>query len=74
MRDQVGTVRRAYEHFGLDLTDEAAAAMQSFLDENPADKHGRHLYQFESIGMDEQEVRAMFENYQSYFEIPSEPV
>jgi hypothetical protein len=48
--------------------------MQSFLEENPADKHGRHLYSFENIGMDEAEVRAMFHGYQSHFDIPSEPV
>lgn len=72
--DQVGTVRRAYEHFGLELSETAANAMQSFLDDNPADKHGRHFYSFEDIGMDEQRVRAMFRDYQSYFDIPSEPV
>lgn len=74
MRDQVGTVRRAYEHFGLELSEAAANAMHSFLVANPADKHGRHLYSFADIAMDEQEVRAMFHGYQSYFDIPSEPV
>lgn len=74
MRDPVGTVSRAYTHFGLELSDAAGSAMQRFLDENPADKHGRHLYQFEDIGMDEGKVREMFRNYQTYFDIPSEPV
>jgi hypothetical protein len=74
MQDQVGTVRRAYEHFGLELSDPAARAMQSFLDDNPADKHGKHLYRFADIGMDEQEVGEMFRGYQSYFDIPSEQV
>lgn len=74
IRDQVGTVRRAYAHFGLELSDAAAAAMNAFLDENPADKHGKHLYEFADIEMDEQEVREMFHGYQSHFEIPSEPV
>ena len=48
--------------------------MQSFLDDNPADKHGKHLYRFEDIGMDLQEVREIFRGYQSHFDIPSEPV
>jgi hypothetical protein len=74
MRDPVATVRRAYEHFGLELSDAAAAGMQTFLDDNPSDKHGRHLYRFDDIGMDEAEVRAMFHGYQSHFDIPSEPV
>ncbi len=74
IRDQVGTVRRAYEHFGLELSEDAAAAMQHFLDENPADKHGKHLYSFVDIGMEEDEVREMFSEYESYFNVPREPV
>lgn len=74
IEDQVGTVRRAYEHFGLELSEPAAHAMQVFLEENPADKHGRHFYRFADTEMDEDRVRALFENYQTYFEIPSESV
>ena len=74
MQDQVGTVRRAYEHFGLQLSSNAASAMQGFLDENPFDKHGRHLYKFSDIGMGENEVRSLFREYQDYFEIPSEAI
>jgi len=74
MRDQVGTVRRVYEHFGLELSDAAAKAMQACLDAHPADKHGKHLYSFADIGMEEREARAMFDEYQRYFEIPREPV
>jgi hypothetical protein len=74
IKDQVGTVRRAYEHFGLELSETAAAAMQAFLDENPADKHGRHLYSFADIGMDLAEARKLFQGYQDHFGIPSEPV
>ncbi len=74
VKDQIGTVRRAYEHFGLELSDDAARAMQGFLDDNPADKHGKHFYSFAETGMDEAEVRAMFDNYKSHFDIPTETV
>jgi hypothetical protein len=74
IKDQVGTVHRAYQHFGLDLSDEAANAMHSFLDDNPADKHGRHLYSFADTGMDEREIRKRFHDYQTYFDILSEAV
>ena len=74
IKDQVGTVRRAYEHFGLTLTPVAAASMQSFLDDNPADKYGKHLYTFQDTGLDEEALRAMFSKYESYFDIPREPV
>jgi hypothetical protein len=72
MADQVGTVRRAYDHFGMTLSDSAASAMQKFLDNNPADKHGKHLYSLANTGMEEAELRALFTEYEEYFEVPRE--
>ncbi|NQX89234.1 MAG: sulfotransferase [Halioglobus sp.] len=72
--DQVGTVRRAYNHFGFELSDTAATAMQRFLDENPADKHGKHLYTFEDTGLNESTLRGRFKKYESYFDVPREPL
>lgn len=72
MADQVGTVRRAYAHFGMDLPDGAAKAMQAFLDANPADKHGKHLYSLANTGMEEAELRALFTDYEAYFNVPRE--
>jgi Sulfotransferase family len=74
MADQVGTVRRAYAHFGLELSAHAASAMQAFLDENPANKFGKHLYQLADTGLDLDELRKMFEPYETYFNIPRESV
>jgi hypothetical protein len=74
IRDQVGTVRSAYAHFGLDLAEPAAAAMHSFLEENPADKHGKHLYSLADTGFKESDLRDMFSDYQSYFDVPVEQV
>ena len=74
IKDEIGTIRRAYDHFGLDLTDGAASAMQSFLDDNPADKHGQHFYSFADTEMDEEEVRELFHDYQTYFDVPRETV
>ena len=74
IKDQIGTVRRAYDHFGLDLSDQAANAMQTFLDGNAADKHGQHFYSFADTQMDEEKVRDMFHDYETYFDIPREAV
>jgi hypothetical protein len=74
MQDQVGTVRRAYAHFGLELPEQAATKMQSFLDNNPADKFGKHLYSLNDTGMGEDELRGLFTQYESYFDIPREPI
>ena len=74
MQDQVGTVRRAYQHFGLQLSDHAASSMQTFLDENPADKFGKHLYELADTGMTEDYLRELYSEYESYFNIPREPL
>ncbi len=74
IKDQVGTVRRAYEHFDLKLSDQAAGAMQSFLDDNPADKHGSHFYNFADTEMDEGDIRKRFHEYVDYFDVPEEAV
>ena len=72
MQDQVGTVRRAYEHFGLSLSATAAGKMQGFLDNNPADKHGKHLYELADTGLDLDKLREMFAIYETHFNIPRE--
>ena len=74
IQDQVGTVRRAYNHFDMSLSPGAANAMQAFLDENPADKFGKHLYQLEDTGLDMDWLRGLFTNYESYFDIPREAI
>ncbi|MCB1844981.1 MAG: sulfotransferase, partial [Halioglobus sp.] len=72
MRDQVGTVRRAYAHFGLSLSEAAARRMQSFLDDNPADKHGKHLYHLADSGLELADLRKRFDTYARFFNIPRE--
>lgn len=74
MANQVGTVRRAYEHFNMELHDTAANAMQAFIDANPADKHGKHIYSLANSGMEEAELRALFADYEAYFNVPREPL
>ena len=72
--DQVGTVCKAYEHFGLELPHTAAQAMQSFLRDNPADKHGKHDYSLADTGLEAGYLRELFRPYQSYFDIPTEQI
>lgn len=74
VRDQVGTVRRAYEHFDLTLTPEAAGAMQQFLDDNPADKFGKHVYRLEDTHLNLEAMREDFSRYESYFNVLREEV
>tara|TARA_R110000823_G_scaffold91174_10_gene201201 strand:- start:6215 stop:7447 length:1233 start_codon:yes stop_codon:yes gene_type:complete len=72
VRDQVGTVQRAYEHFGMHLSADAAQRMQAFLAENPADKHGKHEYKLADTGLELDYLRGIFSNYEQFFDIPRE--
>ncbi len=72
VRDQVGTVQRAYAHFGEQLSAEAAQRMRAFLAENPADKHGKHTYKLADTGLELDYLRGIFANYEDYFAIPRE--
>jgi hypothetical protein len=72
--DEVGFVRRIYEHFGLELSAEAEARMRRFLVDNARDKHGRHRYTLRDAGLDVATERRRFARYQERFGIPSEEI
>lgn len=74
MRDEIGMVKRVYDHFGMTLSAEAEANMRRFLDANRADKHGRHTYRLALGGLDEATERRRFRAYQERFAIASERV
>jgi hypothetical protein len=61
--DPIGSAKRIYRHFALELSSEAEARMQRFLAENAADKHGVHKYAPAAFGLD---VRALEERYAFY--------
>ena len=56
------------------ITDDQSQRLREILDRNPADKHGSHLYRFADTGMEEKPLRERFQDYQRYFDIPSEAV
>lgn len=68
-RDPLGTVRRIYAHYGLELSAETAAAMQQWLDQNPQGKHGKHSYSSGEFGISDDDVRAAFAEYISEYEL-----
>lgn len=65
--DPVGTVRRVYEHFDLDLTPAVETGVRDYLAANPRDKHGSHSYTLEEFGLDRDEVDAAFATYRARF-------
>jgi hypothetical protein len=74
MHDEVGMVRRIYEYFGLQLSEEAEARMRRFLAANPKDKHGAHRYTLAQAGLDPAVERRRYASYQQHFGLVAEPV
>ena len=74
VRDEIGTVRRIYEHFGLTLGADAEARMRRFLAANPRDKHGTHRYTLAASGLDASVERQRYAAYQRRFDVASERV
>ena len=72
IRDEIGTVRRIYAHFGRELSDEAERRMRAFLAANPRDKHGTHRYTLAEASLDPAAERTRYAAYQQRFAVPSE--
>ena len=62
-RDPVTAVRGVYDFAGMDFTAAAEAGLRRWLAENPADKHGRHVYALEDYRLTEDGVRAVYADY-----------
>jgi hypothetical protein len=70
--DPFGVVRRVYDTFGFDLTDDGDARMRAFYADHPHEGPGVHTYSFADTGLDEGELRDRARRYQDYFDVPSE--
>ena len=65
-KDQMGAVRNIYKKFGWELKEITEKKMQTFLAQNPRDKHGIHNYSLEDLGLDEAEINDLFKEYNSF--------
>ena len=63
----MGTIRKIYSHFNLNLTPGAEAAMQRYLEENPQNKHGKHEYTLQQFGITDEDINKNFAEYLQYF-------
>ncbi|KAH3742567.1 sulfotransferase [Pelomyxa schiedti] len=61
--DPIACLEKAYEHFGVPLTEEAKAGMKQWLAENPQGKHGRRQYTPEMYGMTTASIQEAFREY-----------
>jgi hypothetical protein len=70
IRDPVDQLRRAYEHFGLELTETTRERMSTFLAANPRGSRGVHKYVREDFDLDLDEIRERCSEYCSEFNVP----
>ena len=71
-RDPMGSIRKLYTDLGDTLTPEAEAAMQTWLDENPQGKFGKHEYALDQYGLSVETLTPRFERYLSQYDVARE--
>lgn len=70
--DPVGSVERAYQHFGLDLCDLGRRRMMAWQDQHPSDHEDRKVPGADLLGLDEGDLRREFSSYMVDNHVPSE--
>lgn len=65
--DPVGTLRAAYNAWGLSFSDEFETRMRHWLAHNQGDRYGRVHHALEPFGLDAETVRAQFADYRARF-------
>ena len=73
--DPLAVVGQIYTALGRELTDEVEQAMRAFLEANPGDGGGGGTrYRFADTGLDADELRERCADYQTEYDVASEPV
>ena len=72
MSDPVGTIRKAYDHLGIEFTEEYGEKIVAYLAEKPRHKAGKHSYSAEDCGLTETEIREKFQFYTDYYGVEVE--
>lgn len=62
-RAPIAALEQAYDHFGFDFSGDTQGHMQTYLAENPAQKHGTHHYSMEEYGLSQAMIRDRFSAY-----------
>ena len=61
--DPVAAVKGVYAFAGIDFTPATEKGVRGWLADNPAGKHGKHVYALEDYGLDEAQVREVYADY-----------
>jgi hypothetical protein len=63
---------RVYADLGDEFTPAAQSSMQTWLDDNPQEKFGKHEYKLAQFGLTVEGVRGKFERYLSEYDVEAE--
>ncbi len=72
VRAPIATIRAVYDQLGIELTDEAAARMQAYIEARPKGRHGGRHYRFSHLGVEEADMRERFAAYMQHYGVPEE--
>jgi len=65
-------MRNLYAAIGDEFTPEAEAGMQTWLNDNPQNKFGKHEYKLAQYGLSPERAAPVFERYLSRYDVAKE--
>jgi len=68
VKDQVGTVKKIYKRFNWPVSDIALDKFSHFLEKNPKDKNGKHIYSLETFGLKQEAIDIQYRDYLNFLE------
>jgi hypothetical protein len=63
MADPANALARLHARLGLELSDEARAAMLAYLNNRPREKYGKHSYSLGQFGLGQSDLAPLFDDY-----------
>ncbi|MBJ18554.1 MAG: sulfotransferase [bacterium] len=67
MKDPIAEIERAYDVFGIEMTDAARAGMEKWRVDNPRDGRPPHKYTLSEYGLTEDGIKAAFAAYREQY-------
>ncbi len=67
MKDPISEIERAYDVFGIEMTDAARAGMEQWRVDNPRDGRPPHQYTLSEYGLTEEGIKRAFSEYRAQY-------
>jgi hypothetical protein len=64
----MAVVKKIYQHFDLEYTDEFKKRMGAYLENNKQGKYGRHKYSLEEYGFDGEALYGDYKAYMTHYD------